>query len=49
MLEERGVRFVAPIETVTRTATGTLMLAEFRDPDGNAVAVMGDVQAEDDR
>ncbi len=42
-LRERGVKFVAPIETVTKTATGTLMLAEFRDPDGNALAVMGEV------
>jgi len=42
-LKQRGVSFVAPIETVARTATGTLMLAEFRDPDGNALAVMGEV------
>lgn len=41
LLRERGVEFVAPIETVTELPEGTLMLAEFRDPDGNAVAVMG--------
>lgn len=41
ILLKRGVTFVAPIETVTKTEQGTLMLAEFRDPDGNALAVMG--------
>ncbi|WP_432201135.1 VOC family protein [Erythrobacter sp. W53] len=41
LLRERGVEFVAPIETVTELPEGTLMLAEFRDPDGNAVAAMG--------
>ena len=44
ILRERGVKFVAPIETVTETPRGKLMLAEFRDPDGNAIAVMGEVE-----
>jgi methylmalonyl-CoA/ethylmalonyl-CoA epimerase len=34
-----------PVETVQRTAAGSLRLQQFRDPDGNALAVMGLVPA----
>lgn len=40
-LEARGVTFERPAETVQRTATHELKLRAFRDPDGNAIALMG--------
>ncbi|HVZ92535.1 MAG TPA: VOC family protein [Rhizomicrobium sp.] len=40
-LEARGVRFEGPAETLQRTATHELKLRAFRDPDGNAIALMG--------
>lgn len=43
-LAARGVKFLGPAETVQRTATGDLKLLEFVDPDGNALALMGEVR-----
>lgn len=40
-LEARGVTFLRPAETVQRTPTHELKLRAFRDPDGNALALMG--------
>jgi catechol 2,3-dioxygenase-like lactoylglutathione lyase family enzyme len=40
-LESRGVTFHGPAETVQRTDTHELKLRAFRDPDGNALALMG--------
>jgi catechol 2,3-dioxygenase-like lactoylglutathione lyase family enzyme len=40
-LEAKGVRFLGRAETVQRTATHELQLRAFRDPDGNALALMG--------
>jgi methylmalonyl-CoA/ethylmalonyl-CoA epimerase len=42
-LTDRGVRFVGPPETVQHLATTDVQLAEFTDPDGNALALMGEV------
>jgi predicted enzyme related to lactoylglutathione lyase len=39
-LNERGVQFRASPHVVHRTATSELWLAEFRDPDGNQLALM---------
>jgi extradiol dioxygenase family protein len=41
VLEQRGVRFLGPAVVVQRTDKGELKLREFRDPDGNALALMG--------
>jgi methylmalonyl-CoA/ethylmalonyl-CoA epimerase len=41
-LEERGVKFVAKPELVTRTAAYDLWLAFFRDPDGNSLALIAE-------
>jgi len=41
VLEARGVTFTGPAEIVQRTATHELKLRACRDPDGNAVALMG--------
>ncbi len=38
-----GVALNGPVETVQRTSTGSLMLQQFTDPDGNALAIMGTV------
>jgi methylmalonyl-CoA/ethylmalonyl-CoA epimerase len=43
-LSARGVRFFAPPHLVHRTPTYELWLTEFRDPDGNQLALMGEVQ-----
>ncbi len=43
-LAARGVKFIGPAETVQRTATGDLKLLEFLDPDGNPLALMGEVR-----
>jgi catechol 2,3-dioxygenase-like lactoylglutathione lyase family enzyme len=40
-LEKRGVRFGGAVTVVQRTEKGELKLREFRDPDGNALALMG--------
>jgi methylmalonyl-CoA/ethylmalonyl-CoA epimerase len=42
-LTDRGVRFVGPPETVQRLAKADVKLAEFIDPEGNALALMGEV------
>ena len=39
-LADRGVRFAAPPRMIHRDARMELWLAEFRDPDGNALALM---------
>ena len=44
-LAAAGVAFGSPPHAVHRTATSTLWLAEFTDPDGNALALMCDVLA----
>jgi methylmalonyl-CoA/ethylmalonyl-CoA epimerase len=41
-LVERGVSFGAKPHVVHRTATTELWLAEFRDPDGNQLALMSE-------
>ena len=40
-LEARGIVFLRPAETVQRTETHELKLRAFKDPDGNALALMG--------
>lgn len=40
-LKARGVELVGNIETLQRTDTHELKLQFFRDPDGNALALMG--------
>jgi catechol 2,3-dioxygenase-like lactoylglutathione lyase family enzyme len=42
-LAARGVTFVGPPETVQRLKASDVKLAEFTDPDGNALALMGEV------
>ena len=42
-LADRGVHFIGPPETVQRLAKTDLQLAEFTDPNGNALALMGEV------
>ena len=41
-LVERGVKFGASPHVVHRTPTAELWLAEFRDPDGNQLALMSE-------
>jgi len=43
-LAARGVKFIGPAETVQRTAVSDLKLLEFLDPDGNPLALMGEVR-----
>lgn len=43
-LEASGVKFSGPIETVQRTTLFELKLLEFPDPDGNPLALMGQVK-----
>ena len=43
-LEAHGIKFAGPTETVQRTDTYDLKLAEFSDPDGNPLALMGEVK-----
>ena len=43
-LAERGVKFAGPPETVNRVGDMDTRLAEFFDPDGNALGLMGDVR-----
>ena len=40
-LERRGVRFGGAAVVVQRTEKGELKLREFKDPDGNSLALMG--------
>src|SRR5262249_19765668 len=40
-LEKRGVRFLGPATVVQRSDKGELKLREFKDPDGNPLALMG--------
>ena len=40
-MEAIGIAFVGPVETVQTTRAGDLKLREFRDPDGNTLAIMG--------
>jgi catechol 2,3-dioxygenase-like lactoylglutathione lyase family enzyme len=40
-LEAKGVVFLGPAVTVQRSPTHELKLREFRDPDGNPLALMG--------
>lgn len=40
-LEARGVVFPGPAITLQKQPAGDLMLREFRDPDGNALALLG--------
>ena len=42
-LKQLGVPFDGAVEIVQRSAAGTLQLQQFKDPDGNALAVMGHV------
>src|SRR5215469_6278295 len=42
-LEKNGVKFVGPAQVVQRTEKFELKLREFFDPDGNALALMGQV------
>jgi methylmalonyl-CoA/ethylmalonyl-CoA epimerase len=42
-LAERGVAFGSPPHLVHRAATYQLWLCEFRDPDGNQLALMSEV------
>jgi catechol 2,3-dioxygenase-like lactoylglutathione lyase family enzyme len=43
-LEAHGIKLAGPTQTVQRTATYDLKLAEFSDPDGNPLALMGEVK-----
>jgi methylmalonyl-CoA/ethylmalonyl-CoA epimerase len=45
-LKAAGVPFREEPHVVHRTPAATLWLAEFRDPDGNALALMSEVPAE---
>ena len=40
-LEQRGVRFSGAANVLQRTDKGELKLREFKDPDGNSLALMG--------
>jgi len=40
-LEAKGVQFPGPAQVVQRAETHELKLRAFRDPDGNALALMG--------
>lgn len=40
-LEQRGVHFGGAASVVQRTEAGELKLREFKDPDGNSLALMG--------
>jgi catechol 2,3-dioxygenase-like lactoylglutathione lyase family enzyme len=42
-LAARGVKFIGPPETVNRRGDMDVKLAEFTDPDGNAIGLMGEV------
>lgn len=42
-LSAKGVSFVAPPHVVNRTSKSELWLSEFKDPDGNQLALMTEV------
>jgi methylmalonyl-CoA/ethylmalonyl-CoA epimerase len=42
-LSAKGVSFVAPPHVVNRTPKSELWLSEFKDPDGNQLALMAEV------
>ncbi len=42
-LVNRGVAFHAPPHLIHKTPTSELWLTEFRDPDGNALALMSEI------
>ena len=42
-LSAKGVSFVAPPHVVNRTSKSELWLSEFKDPDGNQLALMAEV------
>ena len=42
-LSAKGVSFVAPPHVVNRTKKSELWLSEFKDPDGNQLALMAEV------
>lgn len=42
-LAARGIHFLGPPQTVQHLPTTDLQLLEFSDPDGNALALMGEV------
>jgi predicted enzyme related to lactoylglutathione lyase len=42
-LKQRGVDFPAEPKLIHKTATSELWLAEFRDPDGNQLALMSEI------
>ncbi len=42
-LDSRGVKFFAAPHLVHKTPTYELYLTEFRDPDGNQLALMGEI------
>jgi methylmalonyl-CoA/ethylmalonyl-CoA epimerase len=44
-LRAQGVQFKAGPHVVNRTPTSQLWLAEFTDPDGNQLALMGETPA----
>jgi len=43
LMEARGIMFTGPVETVQRTKDYDLKLLVFHDPDGNTLALMGEV------
>jgi methylmalonyl-CoA/ethylmalonyl-CoA epimerase len=43
LMEARGIKFTGPVETVQRTKDYDLKLLVFHDPDGNTLALMGQV------
>lgn len=43
-LSQRGVHFGSDPKLIHTTATSELWLAEFRDPDGNQLALMGEIE-----
>ena len=42
-LKQRGVMFAAEPKLIHKTPTSELWLAEFRDPDGNQLALMSEI------
>ena len=42
-LKARGMVFTTPVEVVQRTETSDLSIQDFADPDGNQLALMGQV------
>ncbi len=44
-LEAKGITFLGPAQVLQKTEAGTLQLRSFRDPDGNAISLLGLVPA----